>query len=73
MSKLSSRLIELQELKGVLKKDIAQAIGISTMAYYRYEQGLREPDAKTLIAIAGYFQVSIDYLLGLTDNPKINK
>ena len=49
MSKLSSRLIQLQESHNLLKKDIAKSIGISTMAYYRYEQGQREPDAKTLI------------------------
>jgi len=72
MSKLSSRLIQLQESHNLLKKDIAKSIGISTMAYYRYEQGQREPDAKTLILLADYFNVSVDYLLGRTDNPKTN-
>lgn len=39
----------------------------------RYENGQREADYKTLIAFADYFNVSVDYLLGRTENPKINK
>ncbi|MBR2175652.1 MAG: helix-turn-helix transcriptional regulator [Clostridia bacterium] len=39
----------------------------------QYETGVREPDFQTLIAIADYFNVSIDYLLGRTENPNINK
>lgn len=38
----------------------------------RYESGAREADYRTLIAIADYFDVSIDYLLGRTENPKRN-
>ena len=39
----------------------------------RYETGEREADYATLIKIADYFNVSIDYLLERTDNPKVNK
>jgi len=39
----------------------------------RYESEKLEADYKTLIAIADYFDVSIDYLLGRTDNPKMNR
>lgn len=39
----------------------------------RYETGEREADYKTLILFADYFNVSIDYLLGRTENPKVNK
>ena len=39
----------------------------------RYETEEREADYNTLIAIADYFNVSIDYLLGRTDNPKVNR
>ncbi len=39
----------------------------------RYETGLREADYNTLILFADYFDVSLDYLLGRTDNPKINR
>ena len=39
----------------------------------RYETEEREADYATLIALADYFNVSIDYLLGRTDNPTINR
>ena len=39
----------------------------------RYENGTREADYKTLIQLADYFDVSIDYLLERTDNPKTNR
>ena len=39
----------------------------------RYETGEREADYAALIAIADYFDVSIDYLLGRTENPIMNK
>lgn len=39
----------------------------------RYETGSHQADYETLIKIADYFDVSIDYLLCRTDNPKINK
>ena len=37
----------------------------------RYESGEREPGINEIIAIADYFDVSVDYLLGVTDNPDI--
>ena len=39
----------------------------------QYENGVREASYDALIAIADYFDVSIDYLLGRTDNPKVNR
>ncbi len=39
----------------------------------RYETEKRQADYQTLIAFADYFDVSIDYLLERTDNPKMNK
>lgn len=39
----------------------------------RYETGTREPSNDDLIAIADYFDVSIDYLVGRTDNPEVNR
>lgn len=38
----------------------------------RYENGIRQADYQTLIIFADYFNVSIDYLLGRTNNPEIN-
>ncbi len=39
----------------------------------RYENEVREADYKTLILFADYFHVSVDYLLGRTDNPEMNQ
>lgn len=73
MPNLSDRLQELQKQSGILKKDIAQAVGLSIMGYYRYERGEREPSMSTLIALADYFDVSLDYLVGRSDEPKWRK
>lgn len=61
-----------------MKRHISQVflgmeLGIGQNTISRYETGALEADYKTLIAIADYFDVSIDYLLGRTDNPKINR
>lgn len=39
----------------------------------RYENELRQADYETLILFADYFGVSVDYLLGRTDNPQVNR
>ena len=57
----------------VTKQDVYTAVGLSRVAYYRYEKGEREPTAPLLIALADYFDVSLDYLVGRSDNPEVNK
>ena len=42
-------------------------------AIYSYEKGRASPEMKGLIGLADYFGVSIDYLVGRTDNPEINR
>lgn len=44
-------------------------LGLSIRGYQCYETGEHEPGVKKLIAIADYYQVSIDYLVGRTDCP----
>lgn len=70
---LCERLQQLKIKKEVLQKDIASSIGLSVRSYQRYEKGERTPTATILIALADYFDVSIDYLVGRTDNPDVNK
>ena len=69
----SERLAFLQKSKEITKKTIMDATGISLTAYFRYENGARVPDMSTLIALADFFGVSLDYLVGRTDNPEVNK
>lgn len=71
MANLVDRLKQLQAERATLKKDLAAYIGVSIMGFYRYERGERQLPADKLIAIANYFNVSLDYLVGRSDNPKI--
>lgn len=73
MSVFSQRIKQLKAEKGALQKNIAEYINVSTRAYQYYERDEREPTLSVLIALADYFNVSIDYLVGRTDNPEINK
>ena len=73
MSTFPERLIKLQADRKLLKKDIANILNISVMAYYRYEKGIRQPDLPLLIALADYFDVSLDYLCGRCDEPQSHK
>lgn len=67
---LSERLIELKNTRNLLQKDIASAVGLSLRSYQRYEYGERQPTADILIALADYFDVSLDYLCGRSDVPE---
>lgn len=73
MAQLRDRLIQLKNEKGLLQKDIAIDNNLSLRAYQYYERGEREPTVSVLISLADYFNVSIDYLVGRTDNPEINR
>jgi transcriptional regulator with XRE-family HTH domain len=48
---------------------MAAFLGITERGYQCYEQGEREPPIAKLIALADYFDVSIDYLVGRSDEP----
>ena len=67
------RLKELRIRDGVSQLKLAMDLNLNQNSISRYEQGKREADYSTLIALADYFGVSIDYLLGRTDNPEMNK
>lgn len=63
----SETLKELRLERKVNQVDLAQAIGVSKGIISLWENGLREPTLTNLIALAKYFNVSIDYLAGLSD------
>ena len=65
----SERLQELKTEKNVMQKDVAAALGLPLRTYQRYEYGEREPQLSTLIKIADFYGVSLDYLAGRSDNP----
>ena len=69
----AERLKELREEHNVRLKTLASAIGVSDIAISRWENLKRIPNIESLSLIADYFNVSIDYLLYRTENPKLNK
>ena len=67
------RLKELRHKKKLSQLQLAIALNMNQNSISRYETCERESDYATLIRFADYFNVSIDYLLERTDNPKINR
>ncbi|MBX0320140.1 helix-turn-helix domain-containing protein [Shouchella clausii] len=67
---LSKKLAELRKKQGLTQGEIAKKIGIPRTTFSGYENGNREPDYTTLKLFADFFEVSTDYLLGRTENPK---
>ncbi len=63
----------LREKKNVSQVKLSIDLGLSQNSISRYENGIRQADYETLIKFADYFNVSVDYLLERTDNPKMNK
>lgn len=64
------RLKELRIGKNMLQKELADLLKVSPSTIGMYERGQRDPDTDTLRFLAEYFDVSIDYLLGRTDERK---
>lgn len=60
---LGARIAALRREKGLSQAELAQRLQISASAVGMYEQGRREPSAALLIALAGEFAVSTDFLL----------
>ena len=67
------KLKEIRRSKGISQLKLAMDLNMSQNTISRYETGEREPGINELIKIADYFNVSIDYLLGRTNNPSIQK
>ena len=67
---LSERLTYLRKKRKMTQSALSKALGIARTTLSGYESGTREPDHETLQKIADYFEVSIDYLLGRTEEPK---
>lgn len=69
MQILATRLKQLRESRRMYQRELAEMLGLSFRGYQNYETGQTEPKLATLIALADYYQVSIDYLVGRTDRP----
>lgn len=68
MPKFNERLKQLRQEKMISQQEFANFIGISKSSVNMYERGEREPGIETLEAIADFFNVDMDYLLGKSDH-----
>ena len=67
------RIRDLREDKDLTQQEIADLLFINRRTYAAYENGVNSMTPETLIKIAKIYNVSVDYLLNLTDNPIPNK
>ena len=64
---LGKRLKELREERGLTQKQLATLLNLNSVTYLHYEKSQREPPLAVLADIARFFEVSTDYLLGITN------
>lgn len=64
------RLKEIRKQYGFTKKEIADIIGVSFIKYFLYENKILKINANELITLSQHFNISIDYVIGLSDECK---
>lgn len=65
------KLLEIRKKLNLTQIEVASPLGITVASYSRYERGEREPDFDTLIKLADFFKVSIDYILGRQESEEL--
>ena len=73
MERYPVRLSELRKLKGLKQSDIAKLVARTERHYQDMEYGKINIPMSTLMKLADFYEVSLDYLVGRTDNPKVNR
>lgn len=68
---VSERLSELRHLKNLTESELSSKIGFAQTTYSFYEIGKRRPTTMKLLAIAQYYNISVDYIVGRTNNKSI--
>lgn len=63
------KIKELREDHDKTQRDLAAVLKMPQSQYWRYEQGFSDIPTEILIKLADYYNVSVDYLLGRTDDP----
>ena len=64
-----TRLTNIRRSKGFTQKQVADGIGISEVGLQNYENGRRKPAFDVLISLADFYDVSLDYPVGRSDDP----
>lgn len=66
----TQRLKEIREKSELTQQEIADGLGIARQQYRRYEAGINEIKAGHIIRLCNYYNLSADYILALTDEPR---
>ena len=66
---ICDRIRELREKTGMSARKFAEKMGMKYTTYYGYENGSREPGSDSIIALAKYYNVTTDYILGIEKSP----
>lgn len=67
------RIRDMREDKDLTQKELAKALNCSQQVYSNYELGQRDIPTDILIKLSAFYNVSVDYILGISDVPKIHK
>ena len=67
------RIRDLREDKDLTQKEMSKALNCSQQVYSNYELGQRDIPTDILIKLSSFYNVSVDYILGISDNPQIQK
>lgn len=70
---MKNNLKLLRKQKGLTQIALQMKTGIDQALLSKYESGERVPPTDTLILLADFYNVSMDYIMCRTDNPKVNK
>ncbi len=69
MDAFKDRLRQIRKERNLTQKQVAEAINTIEQNYQRYERGSQQPTLLTLIALADFFNISLDYLCGRSNDP----
>ena len=70
---MKNNLKELRKSRGYTQIAVQMKTGIEQALLSKFENGERTPPTETLMRLAEFYDVSMDYIMGRTDNPKVNK
>ena len=73
MPTFAERILELRLERGLTQEELGDVIGLKRYSIYSYEKGRACPEMKGLVALADFFDVSMDYLAGRTDKREVNR
>ncbi len=68
--KYYERIREIRIANGKTQQELATVLETSQQAYLKYEKGINEMPARRIVKLCEYYNLSADYVLGLTDQPK---